>query len=227
MPIDDDVRDVELSQPGAQRDPALSAADDDHVGLGRPAQLLGLGLPALEPGPSAGEHPVLGAHRPPIARRFLGAGELVEGGEQGERPALPQPEHAAAATDGGLELDQGGRGPAGLGGHLGGGEAARGRHVQGRAQQLPDAGGPLDRGDVPGEGDQVAPEADGAERRSRPVDVPGGQGVLELRQTYRRRRRAGPAPLVPWSGHSAGRSIVLRERWEPAATAPTAARSPA
>ncbi len=74
MPIDDDVRDVELSQPGAQRDPALSAADDDHVGLGRPAQLLGLGLPTLEPGPSAGEHAVLGAHRPPIARRFLVAG---------------------------------------------------------------------------------------------------------------------------------------------------------
>ena len=115
MPVDDEMRDVELAQPGAQRDPALPAADDDHVGLGGPAQLLGLGLPALEPGPSAGQHPVLGAHRSPLARRFLVAGELVERGEQGERPALPQPEHAAAAADGGLELDQRGRRPASVG----------------------------------------------------------------------------------------------------------------
>ena len=109
-------------------------------------------------------------------------------------------------------------------------------------------------GDVPGEGDQVAPEAVVAEQRRRPVDVPGAPGPP--RTLPARRRPARPAggrwrrpsgsvtralrtllpPVVAAVGWGPrrwfpGRGIlqqaapVVLRAWEPAATGPRAARS--
>src|SRR6185437_6230505 len=40
--LDDDGGHAELAQPGSEPDAALAAADDDHIGLGLDAELLGL-----------------------------------------------------------------------------------------------------------------------------------------------------------------------------------------
>jgi hypothetical protein len=47
--LHDDRGHAQLSQAGAKRDPALSAADDHDVRLGGVAKLLGLALALLQP----------------------------------------------------------------------------------------------------------------------------------------------------------------------------------
>ena len=62
---------AELAQAGAQRDAALSAADDHHLGLGRVAELFGLALALFEPGLAVGLGPVRHAHGAVGARGLL------------------------------------------------------------------------------------------------------------------------------------------------------------
>ena len=50
MLVRHDRRHAELAQPGAERDAALAAADDQHVRLGGVTELAGLPLPAVQPG---------------------------------------------------------------------------------------------------------------------------------------------------------------------------------
>ena len=126
---------AELPQPRAEGDAALAAADHQDVGLGRAAQALGLLLLALEPRLAPLVGAVLGAARAVLVARLLVALELVERGEEGERPALAvlldQPQQAAAAADGGLEDEPRGDHPVGLVGRLVEREAGRVGALQG------------------------------------------------------------------------------------------------
>ena len=118
MLVDDERRHAELPQARAERDPALAAADDEHVGLHADAEFGLLLLPALQPGPALLVRSVLGAHRAGRPARLLEPLQLVQRGQ--ERPrlglavVLDQPEQPAPATDGGLEGEPGGRDPVGL-----------------------------------------------------------------------------------------------------------------
>ncbi len=182
--VHDDGGDVELAQPGTQGDAALPAADDQHVGLAGVAELGGLGRAALQPGLPVLVRPVLGAHRPVPARLLLVTRQLVQRGQQGPRRAVLEAQVAAAAPHGGLELDPGlgdtpsprGRGP------LLHAEPGRVHPLQHLDQARPDRLRPLGGGDVPGEGDQVPPEALGPEESDRGIDVACGQRRLELLQ---------------------------------------------
>ena len=181
--VDDQARHPQLAQPGPEADAALAAADDEHVGLRRRAQALGLGLAALLPRGAALVGAVLGAARPPVALGLLEALQLVERGEEGPRAVgavlLLQAQQPGAPADGRLEGEPRGDDPAVLGGRLAGREGGRAGALEGRGEQVAHALGVLDRGDVPRERDQVAPPALRGEHRGGPVDVARGQGLLE------------------------------------------------
>ncbi len=207
--VHDDGGDVELAQPGAQGDAALPAADDQHVGLAGVAELGGLGLAALQPGLPVLVRPVLGAHRPVPAGLLLVAGQLVQRGQQGPRLAVGQPQVAAPAPDGGLEVDPRLVDAVGAGGLLALGHPEPGRVDPVQHLGQPGAHGvlPLGGGDVPGEGDQVAPEAGGGEQLDGGVDVPGGERGLEVGQPGLDAARGGCRWAVPGSG-SCGSLLV-------------------
>ena len=52
--LDDDGGHAELAQPRAERDAALAASDDEHIGLGLNAELLGFVVSQFLPGFGAG-----------------------------------------------------------------------------------------------------------------------------------------------------------------------------
>ena len=68
---DDDCGHAELTQSRAECDSALAAADDEHVGLGLDAELLGFLVAQFLPGFGAGIDAVPGAERPGEAGPFL------------------------------------------------------------------------------------------------------------------------------------------------------------
>src|SRR3954471_16225616 len=74
--LDDDGGHAELTQPGAKRDAALAAADDEHVRLGCKAELLGFLVAQFLPGFGSGIDAVAGAERPGEAGLLLMALEL-------------------------------------------------------------------------------------------------------------------------------------------------------
>ena len=120
--VDDQARYAELPQARAERDAALAAADHQDVRLGGAAEALGLLLPALEPGLALLVGAVLGAARSVLVARLLVALELVERGQEGERPVLAvlldQPQQPASAADPGLEDEPRGDDAVGLVGRL-------------------------------------------------------------------------------------------------------------
>src|SRR6516225_11282364 len=69
--LDDDCGHAELTQSRAERDSALAAADDEHVGLGLDTELLGFLVAQFLPGFGAGIDAVPGAKRPGEARLLL------------------------------------------------------------------------------------------------------------------------------------------------------------
>jgi hypothetical protein len=127
-------------------------------------------------------HAMLGAHGPAWAFRLLVALELVQGGEQGPGLAIAQPQLPVPATHGGLEVDPGLGDAAGLRGFLAVGDLPAGRldPIQGGAQHVGDVGASLEGPDVPGERDQVTPEAVLGEQAGGLIRVVGGQGRAEL-----------------------------------------------
>ena len=95
--LDDDRRHAQPSQPCAERDAALPAADDHDVGLVGDAELGLLLTTLLEPGLAAGVHAVLDAL---VARRALVLLEALQlGHRRQQRPGLAadQPHVTAAA----------------------------------------------------------------------------------------------------------------------------------
>ena len=89
---------------------------------------------------------------------------------------------ADAAADGRLEFDERRRDVAVLAGRLAGPEPGRVCAGQPGRQHVGDAIAPLDGLDVPGERDEVAPEAVGRELADDAVDIADGEGRLEVGQ---------------------------------------------
>ena len=87
---------------------------------------------------------------------------------------------ADAAPDGGVELDERRNHPGVLGRVLAGAEVRRLGARQAFAEHARDLVAPLDGLDVPGERDEVAPEAVDRELRDRAVDVAHGERRLEV-----------------------------------------------
>src|SRR6266852_1936928 len=61
--FDDDCRHIELAQPGSQCDAALTATNDDAIGLTRVAEFSSFRLAVFLPGCSIAFGAVFGAHR--------------------------------------------------------------------------------------------------------------------------------------------------------------------
>src|ERR1700682_796154 len=139
----------------------------------------------LEPGLPIRNGAVLSPFRSPVARRLLIALELVERRQQRPGLAVSESKMAYAAADRGLEPDPAFCFGAGFAQLVRDGEAARLHSIERLTQHLANAFGALDRDDVPGERDQVAPEAVIDKQAGSRIDVPRSQDPLEVRQPPR------------------------------------------
>ena len=108
--------------------------------------------------------------------------QLVQRCEQRPSAFVLEPQVTLGTARVGLELDPGLGDSVSLGRLLAGAESGRVGVVEPAAQHVSHAGRPLNRCDVPGERDQVAPEAVRGEHPGCALDVSGGQGCLEIRQ---------------------------------------------
>ncbi len=190
--LHDDRRHAEPPQARAEHDAALAAADDDAVRLALVAQLRRLGLPPLEPRLPLADRAVLDPFDALRPGPLLVALELDHRRQQ--RPAAPlaQPDVAAAPRHGGLERDpRFGDAGAGLGRIALDGPARRPHAVQRGLEHRGDLFAPLERADVPGERDQVPPEAVGLEVLDRGGDVPALEGGAEALEPGRHGCRRG------------------------------------
>ena len=190
--IDDQRIDLQLTKPRRDRKPGLSAADDQHRRI--VVAVIGCGLPQIEPIGAAEIARIGGAIGPRPADRFLEPFKFVECGQQ--RPRLERVaaarigrkrQYAAAAPLGGLEFedrfDRAGTGA---------GDRARRRAVgidpeirrTGAAaiglQRTKNGVRAVDRADLPGQGQQVAPIAVGMEQRPQRRVIRFRQRPLEL-----------------------------------------------
>ena len=175
--LDDDRRHAELAQARSEADRTLAAADDDDIGLGRGAERLGFLGALLLPGLAVAPVPVLGAHRTARAVRLLEALELGEGGEQRPDQPVLEADVARAATCRRLEDDPAFDDVAACRRRLGRVEAEAGGAdlAELALEHGADLVRALQRLDVPGEGDEVAPVAVRLEEGGRG----GGVALLE------------------------------------------------
>src|SRR6202043_3639441 len=77
--FDDDRRHVELAQPGSERDAALTATNDDAIGLTRVAEFSSFRLAFFLPGFSIAFGAVFRPHRTVEANRLFVAFEFAHG----------------------------------------------------------------------------------------------------------------------------------------------------
>ncbi len=164
--FDDDRGHTELAQPSAERDAALAAADDEHVGLRLEAELLDFLVAQFLPGLGAGVDAMPGTERPVEAGLFLLALQLDHRRQQRPYLAVLQPDEPISARDLGLERDPGLGDAAGFGRGLPLGDfpVARLHAHEARAEHVADLVAAFHRLDVPGERDEVAPVAFRSER---------------------------------------------------------------
>ena len=177
--LEDHGRDAVPFEPGAEADATLPAADDDDVGLlGVAERRVGLGL-ALQPGPAALGDLVLDPLLAPAPERLLEPLQLDHGGEQGERLAALEPQVPEAAGLDGLEVDPRLLGAGLASGRFGERPTLRLHPRKGGAQHVGDLFVALEGGDVPGERDEVAPQAVVGEQGGGRLGVTGGQRGVE------------------------------------------------
>ena len=179
--VDDDRRHAELAQAGAERDAALAAADHQDVRLGartraprpprpaRPARSAGRGTRRARP-PDGGR--ACGSSWPLSSSSVVSSVHAPSSvSRSGPRPRPTAVSNAIQAVV---------TPSASSAGSVVGNPLRVGR-VEGGPQQVGDPVAALDGLEVPGERDQVPPEAGGGEHPGGPVDVPGGQCRLEVR----------------------------------------------
>src|SRR5579883_2946960 len=177
--LEDDRRHVELLQTRAERHAALAAADNDAIRLLFIAERRLLGLFCFEPGLVAAINAMRDAVRPPEAFALLEAFELVQDGQQSPCLAVAQAQDAAAAAGPGLETEPGFANAVAPFGLFRQPPIARRDRIEIGAQHRGDRRTPLQRFDVPGEGDEIAPKAFLAEQRARGLAVARGQRILK------------------------------------------------
>ena len=171
--LDDDCGHVELAQPRADRDAALAAADDQHIGLGLKPEVLGFLVSQFLPGFRAGINAVPGAERPSVARLFLVTLQFDHRCQKRPNLTVLQTDQTVAACGPGLE-----RYPA-FGSAIGFGRAfplsdypvARAYVRKARAEHLAHLIAAFHGSDVPGEGNKVAPVAFRREHRCSGVNT--------------------------------------------------------
>src|ERR1700692_4491120 len=102
--FDDDCRHIELAQPGSECDAALTAANDDAIGLTRVAELSSFRLAFFLPCLSIAFGAVFRPHRTVEAHCLLVSLKFAHGRQQRPDPAVLQAHVAKAAGDPGFEL---------------------------------------------------------------------------------------------------------------------------
>src|SRR3954468_3331785 len=102
--FNDDRRHIELAQPSSERDAALTATDDDAIGLTQVAEFSSFRLAFLLPRFSIAFGAVFRAHRTVEANRLFVPLEFAHGRQQRPYPAVPQAHVAKTAGDLGFEL---------------------------------------------------------------------------------------------------------------------------
>src|SRR6266481_3519129 len=102
--FDDDRRHIELAQPGSECDAALTATNDDAIGLARVAEFGGFRLPFFLPCLSIAFGAVFCPHRTVEAHWLFVSLKLAHGRQQRPDPAVLQAQMAKAACDSGFEL---------------------------------------------------------------------------------------------------------------------------
>ena len=161
MLVDDQRGHAQLLEPCAQTQPALATADDQAIGLALVTQLGSLGSLRVEPVATPTDRAMLGAQLAGLAALFLESLEFLQGREQRPAAAILEPDMAFASANRSLEaepsLDHALRDALAFAGHAVN-HPVSGLHPRQRVQKhRGDARPALERGDVPGERDQVAP----------------------------------------------------------------------
>src|SRR5712672_361031 len=95
--FDDDRRHIELAQPSSECDAALTATNDDTIGLTRVAEFSSFRLAFFLPGFSIAFGTVFRSHRTVEANRLFVPLELAHGRQQRPYPAILQADVAKAA----------------------------------------------------------------------------------------------------------------------------------
>src|ERR1700722_15360605 len=103
--LDDDAGHAELAQPRAERDAALAAADDEHIGLGLDAELPRLFVAQFLPGFGTWIDAVPGSERPGMARLFFVPLQFDRRRQKRPNLAVLQADQTVAACDASLERD--------------------------------------------------------------------------------------------------------------------------
>ena len=182
--LDDDGRHAQAAQARTQRNAALAATDDEHIGLRGVAERRHLVLALLEPALAPGVHAVLGTLDAARALLLFKTLELDHGGQQGPGTVAGrrdlQAKMAAPARDLGLEGEPGIDDAIGFGGITLDAEVRWRRRGELRREHLFDRRLAFLGADVPGEGNQVAPVAIGIEQRAHGLGFAAGQSGLEL-----------------------------------------------
>ena len=166
---------TQLLEPCAQTQPTLAAADDQAIGLTLVTQLSNLGSPRVRPVAAAADRAVLGTQLAGRTALFLETLEFLQGCEQRPAAAMLEPDMALASAHRSLEAEPGlnhtlcyALAFAGLAVE----HPVSGLHPRQRVQEhCGDSRAALERGDVPGEGDQIAPIGLVAKQRCRGRDI--------------------------------------------------------
>src|SRR3984957_9046759 len=180
--LNDDRRHAELPEARAQPNGALAAADDQHIGLRFVTELFRLFVPQLFPGLCAGVHAVPRAERAGEARFLFVALELGYCCLESPDETVLDSDKAVAPRDLGLERNPGFEDAVRLGRDLALGNApvARLRLLETMGQHVANLIAPFHGLDIPGEGDEIAPVALGAEWGDRLIDIAGRQRGVQL-----------------------------------------------
>src|SRR4029077_7482741 len=102
--FDNDCRHIELAQPGSECDAALTATNNDAIGLTRVAEFGGFPLAFFFPRFSIAFGAVFCPHRTVEAHGLFVSLEFAHGRQQRPDSAVPQAHVAKAASDLGFEL---------------------------------------------------------------------------------------------------------------------------
>ena len=177
--VDDERRDAEPLEPRAERDAALSAADHQAVGLARAAEFGLLLAPLVRPGAAALLDAVLDALFAARAALLLETLELPRCRQK--RPGLvaPEPQMTLAPRRRRLERDPRIDDAAAFARRFFERPGGRLERRQLRLQHRFDGRAAFEGLDIPGEGDQVAPEAILHEQGRRGRRVAGRKGMPE------------------------------------------------
>src|SRR3981189_1034230 len=102
--FDNDCRHIELAQPGSECDAALTATNNDAIGLTRVSEFGSFGLAFFLPGFSIAFGAVFCPYRTVEARCLFVSLEFAHGRQQRPDPAVLPADVAEAAGDRGFEL---------------------------------------------------------------------------------------------------------------------------